>query len=68
MKRVLKELKKKLNLNVNSCQIIYVGDRDLHIAAIKRNVGNVLFVKMWHDVKGFNELKVVLENIIRKEC
>ncbi|MEM3799696.1 MAG: magnesium-dependent phosphatase-1 [Thermoprotei archaeon] len=43
-------------------RVVYVDDRDIHIEDIRRNVGNILFIHIWKDVKNYT----VARSIIKK--
>jgi len=52
---LLEELS-KMGVEVKPRDIIYVDDRDLHLPAIVREIGQVRFIHMWVDVKSHDEL------------
>ncbi len=60
LKSLLKRVKADLNVEIEPERVIYVDDRDLHVADIVRFVGRVKFVYFGKDVNDFNELKSLL--------
>ena len=46
MKRALKEISRRLGVEVSPCEVVYVDDRDIHLEEIRRLVGDIIFIKM----------------------
>ncbi len=59
MLRAIKEL------GVEPEEVIYVDDRDIHLSEVRELVGNVKFVQFGKDVKGFEELRGLLKDLIK---
>ncbi len=44
--------------------IIYIDDRDIHVNEVKKVIGNIRFIHMWHDVKDFIELSNFIQCLL----
>lgn len=64
IKRIMKQIEKDKSIRLSPEDIIYIDDREVHINDIRRAIGNVIFIKMWHDVKSFDELSERILEII----
>ena len=45
-------------------RIVYVDDRDIHMDDIRRNVGNILFLHIWKEVRNYEEARAIIRNRI----
>ena len=66
MKRALKEISRRLGVEVSLCEVVYVDDRDIHLEEVRRLVGDIIFIKMWKDVASYNELKHRIKHLLEK--
>lgn len=63
--KLLNELEKK-NITIPPGRIVYVDDRDIHIQDIRKNIGNIIFIHIWREVKDFEDAKkIIYERIIK---
>ena len=59
-------IKKIINWYERECEeikpseIVYIDDRDIHIKQIRENIGEVFFIMIWRDVRGYNEILEIL--------
>ncbi len=58
--QLLAELRAK-GLAIPPERVAYVDDRDIHMDDIRRNVGNIVFLHIWKEVRNYQEAR----NIIR---
>ena len=56
IKRLLGKLR-DVNISFDSCEIIYIDDRDIHIEDIYRNIGDIFFLQYGRDFKLFDEAR-----------
>lgn len=49
-------------------RIVYVDDRDIHIDEIYREVGRVLFIHIWKQVRDYEEAKRLVEQRVLGRC
>jgi magnesium-dependent phosphatase-1 len=46
-------------------RVVYVDDRDIHMEAIKKNVGNIVFINIWKSAKDYSDAcRIVRERIL----
>lgn len=46
-------------------RVVYVDDRDIHMDAIKKNVGDIVFINIWKSTKNYGDAsKIVKERIL----
>ena len=46
-------------------RIVYVDDRDIHMDDIRQNVGNIVFLHIWKEVRNYEEARAIIrKNII----
>ncbi len=45
---------------IKPSEIVYIDDRDIHIKQIRENIGEVFFIMIWRDVRGYNEILEIL--------
>lgn len=48
-------------------RIVYVDDRDIHIDDIRRNVGSIVFLHIWKDVRNYGEAREIIREKIIQE-
>ncbi len=61
----LLDILRKKGTPVEPERIVYVDDRDIHMDDIRRNVGNVIFLHIWKEVRNYDEAKkIVMRRII----
>ena len=68
--RLLKLIEKlKLSgIDITPDRIVYVDDRDIHMEAIRKNIGDIIFINIWKDIKNYDEAKKIVEdNILKTE-
>jgi len=64
IKRIVDSIRRDYDIIIPPENIIYIDDRDVHISKIRETLGNVIFIRMWHDVKSYNELSDKVLSII----
>ena len=62
--KLLSKIKRERKIEIKPESIIYVDDNEFHIADIRRDIGQVKFFHMWHDLKDFSELLEYIKRII----
>lgn len=46
-------------------RVVYVDDRDLHMEAINKNIGNIVFINIWKTTKNYAEaMEIVKKKIL----
>jgi magnesium-dependent phosphatase-1 len=46
-------------------RVVYVDDRDLHMEAINKNIGNIVFINIWKTTKNYTEaMEIVKKKIL----
>ncbi len=67
-KRLLKLIEelKMSGIDIKPEMIVYVDDRDIHMEAIKKNIGNIIFINIWKDIKNYDDAKKIVEEKILK--
>lgn len=67
IKRVLGLLRER-GVSVPPERVVYVDDRDIHIADIYREVGEILFIHIWRGVRDYEEAKRVVAERVLGSC
>ncbi len=67
-KRLLKLIEdlKISGINITPDRIVYVDDRDIHMESIRKNIGDIIFINIWKDIKDYEGAKKIIENRILK--
>jgi len=67
-KRLLKLIEelKMSGIDIKPEMIVYVDDRDIHMENIKKNIGNIVFINIWKDIKNYDDAKKIVEEKILK--
>jgi magnesium-dependent phosphatase-1 len=42
-------------------RVVYVDDRDLHMDAIRKNIGDIVFINIWKTTKNYLKAKEIVE-------
>jgi magnesium-dependent phosphatase-1 len=49
-------------------RVVYIDDRDIHMDAIKKNVGSIVFINIWKSTKNYRDAcKIVRERILEED-
>ncbi|WP_287960157.1 magnesium-dependent phosphatase-1 [Acidiplasma sp.] len=51
-------------INITPDRIVYIDDRDIHMDAIKKSVGDIIFINIWKTAKNYDEAKDVIKKKI----
>ncbi len=60
-RKLLEKIRLEKGLELPSCRIIYIDDRDIHIDEVRQKIGNVVFLRAWRDFKSYEEAKTLIE-------
>jgi magnesium-dependent phosphatase-1 len=55
---------KEKGILIEPSKVVYVDDRDIHIDEMRKYVGNILFIHIWKEVKGFHEARNIVKSQI----
>ncbi len=64
--RLLQRLKDERGCVPPPCGIVYIDDRDIHIAEVKEKLGDIVFFTIWKDFRSFEEARKLIEEKIAK--
>ncbi|EQB73289.1 MAG: hypothetical protein AMDU4_FER2C00084G0021 [Ferroplasma sp. Type II] len=52
---------KEQGIEIPAQRVVYVDDRDLHMDAIRHNIGNIVFINIWKTIKSYREAMQVVK-------
>ncbi|ARD85584.1 magnesium-dependent phosphatase-1 [Ferroplasma acidiphilum] len=66
--RLLKliSLLKKEGVEIPVQRVVYVDDRDLHMEAIRKNIGDIVFINIWKTTKTYHDAMEIVKMKILK--
>lgn len=44
-------------------EVVYIDDRTIHLEDILKHVGNVVFIRMWREIRNFDELLLYIRGL-----
>jgi magnesium-dependent phosphatase-1 len=63
--RLLGKLRKE-GQDIPLCRVVYIDDRTIHLDAIYRNIGRLVFIQAWKDFKKYDEAIEKIETSIKR--
>jgi len=63
--KLLAELGRK-GTRIPLCRVVYIDDRTIHLEAIYRNIGKLVFLQAWKDFKSYEEAVEKIEERIER--